>query len=135
MRRRECIQTMLAGLLAPVAAQSATPPPGRFRSAICAYSFRDQLKDKAMTYEDLIRLAAELQADGVDMTTYWLPDTNDQTLFALKRLAGVKDSGERVKLAPMNPFERKIVHDAVAAAGLTSESEGEEPNRCVVIIP
>jgi L-ribulose-5-phosphate 3-epimerase len=87
MRRREYIQTMLAGLLAPVAAQSATPPPGRFRSAICAYSFRDQLKDKAMTYEDLIRLAAELQADGVDMTTYWLPDTNDQTLFALKRLA------------------------------------------------
>ena len=25
----------------------------------------------------------------------------------------------------MNPFERKVVHDAVAAAGLTSESEGE----------
>jgi spoIIIJ-associated protein len=35
----------------------------------------------------------------------------------------------------MNPFERKIVHDAVAGAGLTSESEGEEPGRCVVIIP
>ena len=78
---------MLAGLLVPVAARSATTPTGRFRSAICAYSFRNQLKDKAMTYEDVIRLAAELQADGVDMTTYWLPDTNDDTLFALKRLA------------------------------------------------
>ena len=54
---------MLAGLLAPAAARSATAPPARFRSAICAYSFRNQLKDKAMTYEDLIRLAAELQAE------------------------------------------------------------------------
>jgi spoIIIJ-associated protein len=35
----------------------------------------------------------------------------------------------------MNPFERKIVHDVVAAAGLTSESEGEEPQRRVVILP
>jgi len=47
----------------------------------------------------------------------------------------VKESGERVRLDPMTPFERKIVHDAVAAAGLTSESEGEEPNRRVVVLP
>ena len=46
-----------------------------------------------------------------------------------------RDSNDRVSLAPMNPFERKIVHDAVAAAGLTSESEGEEPRRHVVILP
>jgi len=39
------------------------------------------------------------------------------------------------KLTPMTPFERKVVHDAVAAAGLHSESEGEEPNRCVVVYP
>lgn len=47
----------------------------------------------------------------------------------------VKESGERVALSPMTPFERKIVHDAVAAAGLTSESEGQEPNRYVVVLP
>ena len=47
----------------------------------------------------------------------------------------VKSSQEKVPLAPMNPFERKIVHDAVAAAGLTSESEGEEPRRHVVVMP
>jgi spoIIIJ-associated protein len=35
----------------------------------------------------------------------------------------------------MNPFERKIVHDAVVLAGLTSASEGEEPKRHVVIHP
>jgi spoIIIJ-associated protein len=46
-----------------------------------------------------------------------------------------RDSGERVALAAMNPFERKIIHDAVAEAGLTSESDGEEPRRHVVILP
>ncbi len=35
----------------------------------------------------------------------------------------------------MTPFERKVVHDVVAAAGLSSESEGEEPNRYVVVLP
>ncbi|MER6915261.1 R3H domain-containing nucleic acid-binding protein [Streptomyces sp. NPDC000594] len=47
----------------------------------------------------------------------------------------VKSSGEPVKLNPMTPFERKVVHDAVAAAGLRSESEGEEPQRFVVVLP
>jgi spoIIIJ-associated protein len=47
----------------------------------------------------------------------------------------VKSNSEPVALAPMNPFERKIVHDAVAAAGLTSASEGEEPKRRVVVQP
>ncbi len=36
-----------------------------------------------------------------------------------------KNTGEPVQLKPMTPFERKVVHDAVAAAGLRSESEGE----------
>ena len=47
----------------------------------------------------------------------------------------VKKSGEPVKMKPMTPFERKIVHDAVAAAGLRSESEGQEPHRFVVVLP
>ena len=47
----------------------------------------------------------------------------------------VKSTGESVSLPPMNAFERKVVHDAVAAAGLVSESEGAEPKRHVVILP
>ncbi|MFO7251443.1 MAG: R3H domain-containing nucleic acid-binding protein [Actinomycetes bacterium] len=47
----------------------------------------------------------------------------------------VKRTGKPKSLAPMTPFERKCVHDAVAAAGLYSESEGEEPNRYVVVFP
>ena len=57
------------------------------------------------------------------------------TELAIDAVQEAKDSGEPVRLAPMNPFERKIVHDVVAAAGLTSESEGEEPQRRVVILP
>ncbi len=47
----------------------------------------------------------------------------------------VRRTGQPKKLWAMNPFERKIVHDAVAAAGLRSESEGEEPDRRVVVLP
>jgi spoIIIJ-associated protein len=47
----------------------------------------------------------------------------------------VLESGEREELAPMTPFERKIVHDAVAAiTGVRSESEGVEPGRRVVVL-
>ena len=49
--------------------------------------------------------------------------------------AEVSRSGEPKKLRAMSPFERKIIHDAVALAGLRSESEGEEPNRRVVVFP
>jgi spoIIIJ-associated protein len=48
----------------------------------------------------------------------------------------VLNTGEREALSPMTPFERKIVHDAVAAVpGVHSESEGQEPSRRVVVLP
>jgi spoIIIJ-associated protein len=49
--------------------------------------------------------------------------------------AEVSQTGEPKKLRAMSPFERKIIHDAIALAGLRSESEGEEPNRRVVVFP
>jgi spoIIIJ-associated protein len=55
--------------------------------------------------------------------------------LAGEKIADVRATGERVELEPMSAFERKVVHDAVAAAGLTSESEGVEPRRFVVILP
>ncbi len=55
--------------------------------------------------------------------------------LAADAIADVQESGEPVRLSPMNPYQRKIVHDAVAAAGLVSESEGEEPHRRVVVLP
>ena len=55
--------------------------------------------------------------------------------LAADTVAEVKESGNAVSLDPMTPFERKVVHDAVAEAGLSSESEGEEPRRYVVVLP
>ena len=56
-------------------------------------------------------------------------------ILAQEAIEEVRSTGEAVKLAPMTPFERKVVHDAVGDAGLKSESEGVEPSRCVVILP
>ncbi len=53
--------------------------------------------------------------------------------MAKDAIAEVQDTGEPVRLMPLNAYERKIVHDEVAAAGLVSESEGEPPNRRVVV--
>jgi spoIIIJ-associated protein len=47
----------------------------------------------------------------------------------------VRRTGQSVKLEPMTAFERKIIHDVVAEAGLQSESEGTDPNRYVVVLP
>lgn len=55
--------------------------------------------------------------------------------IAKEAISAVKDSGEQAVLDPMTAFERKVVHDEVLAAGLSSESEGIEPRRHVVVLP
>ncbi|HEY9375467.1 MAG TPA: R3H domain-containing nucleic acid-binding protein [Jiangellaceae bacterium] len=57
------------------------------------------------------------------------------TKLAEETVQQARTTGEPIPLIPMTPFERKVVHDAVAAAGLRSESEGEEPERFVVVLP
>ena len=54
---------------------------------------------------------------------------------AAEAVAEVRASGVKKALDPMTPFERKVVHDVVAEAGLASASEGEEPRRRVVVLP
>ena len=69
----------------------------------------------------------------LDIAGYRESRRKDLVVLATEAIQSVKETGEPAHLAPMNPFERKIVHDAVAAAGLVSESEGIEPKRHVVI--
>ena len=71
----------------------------------------------------------------LDVSGYRADQRARLVALAQESVARVQDSGERVALDPMSPFERKVVHDAVAGAGLTSESEGVEPRRYVVILP
>ena len=69
----------------------------------------------------------------LDIAGYRESRRKELVVLATEAIQSVKETGEPAHLAPMNPFERKIVHDAVAAAGLVSESEGVEPKRHVVI--
>jgi spoIIIJ-associated protein len=65
----------------------------------------------------------------------WRADRREELTTLGKTAAqSVLETGKEERLRPMTPFERKIVHDAVAAVdGVHSESEGEEPNRKVVV--
>lgn len=66
----------------------------------------------------------------------WRQARRDELTAAGREAAEqARAGGTPVRLEPMTPFERKVVHDAVAATGLRSESEGEEPNRRVVVLP
>ena len=71
----------------------------------------------------------------LDISGFRAARREELVALAERTVTAVRDSGERVSLDPMSPFERKVVHDAVAAAGLTSESEGVEPRRYVVVLP
>ncbi|MGD7707445.1 protein jag [Microlunatus sp. Y2014] len=90
--------------------------------------------------QELVRLAVMAETDNrtrlmLDVAGFREKRRKELRVLAADAVQEVKDSGEAQRLAPMNPFERKIVHDAVAEAGLKSESEGEEPKRRVVVMP
>ena len=91
--------------------------------------------------QELTRLAVA-QSTGVrsrlmlDIGGFRAKRRADLTSLASAAAERVARSGQPERLAAMNPFERKVVHDVIAAAaGVHSESEGEEPNRRVVVLP
>jgi len=90
--------------------------------------------------QELTRLAVHRQTASrtrlmLDIGGYRARRRADLSELGASVAEEVKRTGEAKALAAMNAFERKIVHDAVAAAGLRSESEGIDPNRRVVILP
>ncbi len=90
--------------------------------------------------QELTRLAVHRQTGlrtkiMIDVGGYRMRRRTELAETGRDAAAEVIRTGVPKKLWAMNPFERKIVHDAVAAAGLRSESEGEEPDRRVVVLP
>jgi len=90
----------------PAGGSASTPPTtkARFRTGLVAYSYRQALQSKAMTYEDLFNVAVDTGTDGIDMTVYWLPGTTDDVLLPLRRAAfknrvEIYSIGTRVRLA------------------------------------
>jgi spoIIIJ-associated protein len=90
--------------------------------------------------QELTRLAV-MRATGersrlmLDVGGYRAARRAELTQVGQQAAQEARASGEPVKLPAMTPFERKVVHDAVADAGQRSESEGEEPERRVVVFP
>jgi len=76
---------LAAAAAAPLSLSAALKP--RLRPALCAYSFREDLQKGNLSYEDAIRYAAEHKLDGVDLTVYWFPNTENSFLIPLKRAA------------------------------------------------
>jgi spoIIIJ-associated protein len=90
--------------------------------------------------QELTRLAVQVKTNSfsrliLDVGGSRQTRVNDLTRIVNKLVAKVKDTGEAIPMKPMSSYERKIVHDLVSEAGLTSESEGEGKERHIVIKP
>lgn len=89
--------------------------------------------------QELARLTVQQQLGSrsrlmLDIAGWRRRRRDELTELGIETAERVKRSGESARLRPMTPFERKVVHDAVAAVpGVVSESEGEEPRRQVVV--
>ncbi len=90
--------------------------------------------------QELTRLAVHRQTGTrsrimLDVGGYRARRREELAELGRKAAEQVSQTGVPQRLEAMTPFERKVIHDAVAAAGLRSESEGEEPSRRVVVLP
>ncbi|MEV7783862.1 R3H domain-containing nucleic acid-binding protein [Streptomyces sp. NPDC088106] len=90
--------------------------------------------------QELTRLAVHRETGDrsrlmLDIDGFRARKRTELSEIGAKAAAEARNSGNPVRLDPMTPFERKVVHDAVKTAGLRSESEGEEPQRFVVVLP
>jgi spoIIIJ-associated protein len=91
--------------------------------------------------QELTRLAVQQQT-GVrsrlmlDVSGHRRAVRDSLTAQAVEAAARVLEHAAPERLKPMNPFERKVIHDAISGIdGVTSESEGEEPQRRVIVLP
>jgi spoIIIJ-associated protein len=90
--------------------------------------------------QELTRLAVQVKTNSfsrliLDVGGSRQARVNELTRIVNKIIDKVKDTGESVPMKPMSSYERKIVHDLVAEAGLGSESEGEGRDRHIVVKP
>jgi spoIIIJ-associated protein len=90
--------------------------------------------------QELTRLAVQTATGDrsrlmLDIEGFRANRRSELTALAKEKAKEVTSTGNSVTLEPMNAFERKIIHDTIQDLGLTSESDGEDPRRFVVIYP
>jgi len=90
--------------------------------------------------QELTRIAVQNRTGDrsrimVDIAGYRAERRSELRQVAAAAIEQVQSKGVSLSLEPMNAFERKVIHDAVTAAGLASQSSGSDPERYVVIRP
>jgi spoIIIJ-associated protein len=117
---------------------------GRAAVAIVGTGLESLIGENGATLDalqDLTRLAVQQQSGARSRLMLDVAGHRARRRVQLSELGAaaaqrVLGSGKPERLAAMSPFERKVVHDAIAAVeGVHSESEGEEPQRRVVVLP
>ena len=94
-----------------------------------------------LSLQDLLRQSIKTQANVrvnviLDANDYKEKQQRNIERLAVKLAKDVVKTGIEVKMDKMNSFERRLVHNKLTEfKGVTTISEGEEPNRCVVIKP
>lgn len=88
--------------------------------------------------QELVRLAVLSATERRSRLVLDVAGYREERAEALREMAQtavakVQSTGDSVHLDPLSAYERKIIHDAVAEAGLISESEGEGAGRHIVI--
>jgi spoIIIJ-associated protein len=89
--------------------------------------------------QDLVRAAVQRRTEDrcrvmVDVEDYRKRRRAQLAAKARETANRVKRTGRQERLEPMNAYERKIVHDAAGEiAGVETASEGEDPERRVVV--
>ncbi|MGP9695379.1 Jag family protein [Brachybacterium sp. AOP25-B2-12] len=90
--------------------------------------------------QELARLAVQTRTGNrsrlmLDVGGFRAKNRTELQQLAESAIEQARTEGGPVPLRPMNPFERKVVHDVAKAAGLRSESDGDGKDRHVVIYP
>ena len=123
----------------PASKKKANSPPTTWKN--CSTSLTLTATSRSTdALQELTRLAVQTETGErsrlmLDIAGFRAERKEELRDITREAIARVRSTGEAVKLDAMNPFERKVCHDVVAEEGLTSESEGVEPHRRVVILP
>lgn len=94
--------------------------------------------DTVEALQELTRLAVQVKTTSFSRLILDVGGSRQKRIDELTRIVNkviekVQASGEAVPLKPMSSYERKLAHDIIAEAGLTSESEGEGRDRHIVV--
>jgi spoIIIJ-associated protein len=96
--------------------------------------------DTVEALQELTRLAVQVKTTSFSRLILDVGGSRQKRVDELSRIVNkvidkVRESGEPIPMKPMSSYERKIAHDIIAEAGLSSESEGEARDRHIVVKP